>query len=161
MTNIITPIATIEKIFKSETSHIVRGAVSDRCRVNIHGHSYIYHIEIEGPIEENGMVLDFIELKPIGQFIDKFDHANIFWSEEKRDIVEFFKSNFERVLVMKKNCTAENMARLVFKFVSDWVKTLGRNDIKVKKVKIFETTTGSSTARECDENDVFTYEFSK
>ena len=37
----------IEKTFKSETSHIVRNAVSERCAHSEHGHSYEYQVVIE------------------------------------------------------------------------------------------------------------------
>jgi len=141
----------IRKIFKTETAHIVRNAASLRCRYNIHGHSYIFEVFIEGPVnEKTGMVIDFTELKWIGKFIDQFDHATVFWSEEKPEIIVFFEEQFERVVIMKKNPTAENMASLVHKYVTDHITT---KDCYCSKVKVHETTTGCAIANNSNDND--------
>lgn len=148
------PKAVIEKIMKSETAHIVKNAASTRCRFSVHGHSYIWEIGLEGDISPNtGMVLDFKELKPIKDFVDDFDHAMVFASEEDVEVIEFFYSKFERVLVMQKNCTAENMARALFKVASDFVKQQG-NNIWVSYARVRETATGSAVAYACDDDDM-------
>lgn len=141
---------TIKKQYETETCHIVRNASSIRCKNSMHGHSYKWFISIYGPVKDNGMVIDFIDLKPVKDFIDQFDHSTVFWDKEDYKIVEFFKKHFERVLVMKKNCTAENMATLVHKFVTDW---LSNNDYSVT-VEVFETRTGSAIAINHDVNDI-------
>lgn len=146
----------ISKKFITETSHIVREAVSLRCRNSIHGHSYLWIVSIEGELNGAGMVLDFKELSPVKQFIDLFDHASVFWSKEDSEIVDFFKCHFDRVLVMKKNPTAENMARLVFCSAQDWF-IAKKLDVKVAQVDVWETATGCGIANECDENDILIY----
>ncbi|HND76050.1 MAG TPA: 6-carboxytetrahydropterin synthase, partial [bacterium] len=43
---------------------------------NIHGHSYILWVEIEGQPQENGMLLDYAEIKRIVKpMIDTLDHG--------------------------------------------------------------------------------------
>ena len=146
---------TIIKRYESETAHIVRNAVSDRCKYNIHGHSYIWEVELLGEIQQKtGMVLDFKQLEPIKLFIDKFDHSTVFWLGEDPAIIDFFKQNFQRVLVMQKNCTAENMARLVFEFTKTWLLNFFP-DVKILTVRVWETRTGSSITNESDPNDRF------
>src|SRR5213592_3496715 len=46
------------------------------CR-NLHGHSYRLEITVEGPVGEQGMVVDFSELKTVVQrmVIDRYDHT--------------------------------------------------------------------------------------
>jgi len=151
----------IKKKFTTETSHIVRGAVSERCLYNIHGHSYKWFVAIEGNIQDNGMVLDFKELQPIKEFIDLFDHATVFWRKEEQEIIDFFMQKFHRVHIMYKNTTAENMARLVFKFTQDWLDSLPKAasppyslNIKPSYVEVWETETGCAIASECDSNDI-------
>lgn len=150
----------ILKTFETETAHIVRDAVSERCKYNVHGHSYRWEVSITSGhfVQPNGMVLDFKELKPIKEFIDLFDHATVFWSEEDFKIIDFFRDNFKRVLVMEKNTTAENMARLLFKFTSNWlhVNYNGR-EIFVDHVGVWETRTGCGIAEEFDERDILVY----
>ena len=145
----------IEKIMKSETAHIVRNAASERCRFNVHGHSYVWEIALEGPINAStGMVVDFKELKPIKDFVDDFDHAMVFSSEETEEVLKFFYSNFQRVLVMQKNCTAENMARALFKFARDFIAREYGGQLKVAYARVRETATGAAVAYDCDEQDV-------
>lgn len=146
---------TIEKTMRTETAHIVREAVSTRCRFNIHGHSYKWVVSITGPIQENGMVLDFKELKPIKDFVDLFDHSTVFWSKEDPEIIDFFDEHFQRVLVMQKNPTAENMARLLHKVTIDWAKNNPEIDYEnyLVETKVWETDTGAAISTEHDEND--------
>lgn len=150
-------IGSIVKELETETAHIVRNAVSERCKFNLHGHSYKWEIAITGEIKKTtGMVLDFKELADIKNAIDRFDHATVFWSEEDPNIITFFQKNFRRVLVMKKNVTAENMARFAHKCVSDWLGFRGHCEY----VRVWETRTGSAIASDHDDDDILvsTYE---
>ena len=155
----------IEKTFKSETSHIVRNAVSERCAHSEHGHSYEYQVVIEGSVnDDTGMVLDFKELKPIKEFIDKFDHASVLWDREPKEFKDFFLKEFRRVIIMKKNCTAECMASLIHKFTQDWLDArfrmtnkYGTIPYKCVEVRVHETETGCAIADASDENDICTY----
>ena len=146
----------IIKTFKTETAHIVRGAVSERCKYNVHGHSYVWEVGIEGPVKTNGMVLDFKELQPIKEFIDKFDHAMVLWNSEDKDFINFFMTNCKRVLVMYENTTAENMAALVFKYTRDWLYKC-HPEYKCVAVKVHETATGCAKANSCREEDILVY----
>ena len=68
--------------------------------------------------------MDFIELKPIKDFLDMFDHSAVLWEQEPiQDINTFFLDNFRRVVTMKKNPTAENMSALLAKYVLDLLNT--------------------------------------
>jgi len=148
----------IIKSFETETAHIVRNAVSRRCRFSVHGHSYKWEVTVSGNVNPiNGMVLDFIELKPIKEFIDKFDHAMVLWNEDNKEFIDFFLTNCERILIMKKNTTAENMAALVHNFTSQWLKTIDKNLICLE-VKVHETRTGCAVANFSDDDDVLVYE---
>ncbi len=143
----------IKKKFTSETSHIVRNAISTRCKFNIHGHSYKWYVYIKGDVgEETGMVLDFKELKPVKEFIDLFDHSTILWREESEEFRNFFLTECKRVLIMRKNTTAENMARVVLKFTQDWLDSIG-SKCKAHQVDVWETETGCAIANCFDESD--------
>ncbi len=144
---------TISKQFVTETAHIVREAVSERCKYNLHGHSYRWEVAIEGPVAANGMVLDFKELQPVREFIDQFDHATVFWSVESVDVVKFFTKNFKRVLVMNKNCTAENMASLLHAYVSQWLEAKYTKKYSVSYIKVWETEKACAIATSHSEDD--------
>lgn len=150
----------ITKEYETETAHIVRKAYSKRCAYNVHGHSYRWLVSIKGDtLDEAGMVIDFGNLKWIKEFVDKFDHTMVLWQNEESHIVDFFRDNFQRVIVMKKNCTAENMASLLYKFVSEGLaeRYPDRMDLGVASIKVFETRTGSANAFNCDDYDVISY----
>lgn len=144
------------KKLKTETAHIVRNAYSERCQFCIHGHSYLWEIYISGHInEETGMILDFKLLKNIKLFVDKFDHSMVFWSKENTEIIDFFMKNFGRVLVMDKNPTAENMARLVLKHSNEIIQREFGEKFSVSEVRCWETDTGCGIATKYDYNDNF------
>ena len=44
--------------------------------VNLHGHSYRMFLEVEGDLDENGLVIDFYDLKKIvNPIIEELDHS--------------------------------------------------------------------------------------
>jgi 6-pyruvoyltetrahydropterin/6-carboxytetrahydropterin synthase len=47
-----------------------------RCR-NLHGHGYRLEVTVEGPVDANGVVVDFDDLKVAVQreVVDRYDHA--------------------------------------------------------------------------------------
>ncbi len=49
-----------------------------RCR-ELHGHSYRLDVSVEGPLDANGVVLDFDTLKDVvrTQVIDQWDHRDL------------------------------------------------------------------------------------
>lgn len=143
----------IIKCYETETAHIVRGASSERCKFNVHGHSYKWEVEITGKINEAGMVIDFIDLKPIREFIDQFDHAMVLWSKEDPNFINFFKENCRRVVIMNKNTTAENMASLVFNYIKNWLFSTYQLHMCIR-VSVWETRTGCGVATDCDSEDI-------
>lgn len=150
----------ISKTFEVETAHIVRNAISERCKHNIHGHSYKIEVSIIGRInEETGMVLDFKELSEFKNFVDKFDHSTILWNLESDDIKSFFLHNFKRVIIMEKNCTAENMARLLFKKFSEILmcNDFSNENVCIHEVKVWETRNSCAIADEYDNMDNIYY----
>ena len=158
---------SIQKIFKSETAHITRNVFSSRSKFNIHGHSYKWIIGLDGDIDQsNGMLIDFKLLKPIKDFVDKFDHSTVLWSKEENSVKEFFKNNFKRVIIMVRNPTAENMARALFKKTDDWLKTDFKYDkskrtIFVSYAEVWETENSSARTSEADTFDIISFEESQ
>ena len=48
-----------------------------RCS-NLHGHNYKVRIEVSGPTDENGMVIDFDKIKKqVAPLISKIDHTHL------------------------------------------------------------------------------------
>lgn len=79
-----------------------------KCRF-LHGHNYVVDVSCRGPIQENGMVIDFSDLKRIVRSIlDIYDHA--FVLEDGDNILR--EVNQERIIYMTGPPTAENLASL-------------------------------------------------
>lgn len=80
---------------------------------NLHGHNYKIIITVEGPVKEDGMVMDFkvIKDKVKDRVLNKLDHSHL------NDTLE--------------NPSAENLAIYI------WDKL--KNEIPLKRIKIYET----------------------
>jgi len=77
---------------------------------NIHGHSYKLWVELEGVSDENGMVMDYGDMKRIVRpFIERLDHA--FLCDEQDEIMKSFLGTTPfKVLYVPFTSTAENIA---------------------------------------------------
>lgn len=99
--------------------------------VNFHGHTGKIEIEVEGPINENGMVIDFSELKnKVNEF--SFDHKHL------NDIV---CPNCNKVInegIMKENPTAENIVLLLKKLLDGVALPI---DVTLSRIRVWETPT--------------------
>lgn len=147
----------IRKLYETETAHRVLNADSIRCSQGPHGHSYKWEVEITGPINNHtGMVIDFGSLKPVKEMIDRFDHAYILWQKEDPEIIDFFKKHFKRLIIMRQNVTAENMARWAHQWVLLWLRSNYNINYQVE-VRVWETRTGSAIADYSTEDDDLVY----
>lgn len=110
----------ITKEFKFDSAHYLTN-YHGKCE-KMHGHTYKMHVTIEGKVQKDGMVYDFVELKKLVEknVISKLDHALL------NDVVE--------------NPSAENIA----------IWTWGQLEKKIKgahlyEVKVWETATSFAT----------------
>lgn len=103
----------IRKQFKFEGAHIVRNCTSQRCRENIHGHSYIVEVFITSDRLDNGyMVMDFCRLKQVKEFIESFDHSYSLWNRENQEFKDFIYRYNKRVVEIPVSPSAEGYALL-------------------------------------------------
>ncbi len=85
-----------------------------KCR-HLHGHNGRAVISLEAPgLDETGMLVDFSEIKRHVQlWIDEnLDHNFLLCQDDP--ILPLLRERGERVFVMDRNPTAENIARLIF-----------------------------------------------
>ena len=80
----------VAKHFKWEAAHRIPWH-GGKCK-HLHGHSYKMIVEFEGELNENGIVIDFNDLKAIVKpHIDLIDHTTII-SEHDTELKEVFDS---------------------------------------------------------------------
>jgi len=103
----------ISKTFRFEAAHKLVGYDGD-C-ANLHGHSYVLEVCVKDEVSNNGMVMDFKELKNIvsAQVIDILDH-------------QYLNDMFG-------NPTAENILIWIIRKLQPQIPTICR-------VKLWETT---------------------
>lgn len=110
-------VVSITKEFKFSAGHFVPDH-PERCKY-IHGHEYTLFVTLTGPIQENGMVMDFKALGDIVNcIIDPYDHG-------------FLNDYYEMP-------TAEVMACHIRKLVND--KLTEMSDVRCTEVKLYETS---------------------
>jgi len=94
----------------------------------LHGHTYRLQVSVAGPLRENGMIIDFCELKRLVKetILDRYDHRLLNELDEFRD----------------KPATAENMVLSIF---GQLAPRLQQEGLKLTAVTVFETPTSSAT----------------
>src|SRR5665648_690426 len=131
----------IRKRFRFEGAHIVRNCTSQRCRENIHGHSYELEVFLKSDKLDNGfMVMDFVLLNTVAEFIHSFDHSYTLWDKEADEVKEAIYRINTRVAEIPVSPSAEGYALLLF-FVINCIilKTKfvnGEGNVKLHAVRV-------------------------
>ena len=115
----------VTKEFTFDAAHRLE-SYHGKCE-ELHGHTYRLSISVIGELDNEGMVIDFLELKALVKeyVLSRLDHKYL------NEVIG--------------QPTAENIARWVF----DTVKPLIDSDKrKLHEVKVWETATSSATYRE-------------
>ena len=88
---------SIKKEFSFAASHMLEGLSKEHPCSRLHGHNYIIEVELRRDyLDDKGFVVDYRDLQPIKDFIDKhYDHNHL------NHFLEF-------------NPTAENIARHLY-----------------------------------------------
>lgn len=141
----------IRKKFRFEGAHIVRNCTSQRCRENIHGHSYEVEVFLKSDHLDNGfMVMDFVLLHNVGEFIHSFDHAFTLWDKEIDDVKEAIYRINVRVAEIPVSPSAEGYALLFFFVINHIIASAklvnGEKNVKLHAVRVHETQSGYAEA---------------
>lgn len=138
----------IRKLFKFENAHIVRNCSTQRCRENIHGHSYKIEVLLESNYLDNGqMVYDFGLTKLyIKDIIDSFDHGITIWDKDDSDYIKNMKKFSERWITLPVSPSAEQFSRVIYllveKVLQSTIMKNGERNITLNSIIVHETETG-------------------
>ena len=128
--------ATIAKDFHWEMGHRLPFH-GGGCQ-NVHGHSYRMRVVVEGDLDENGMVIDYFDLKDvIDPIVDRVDHAFMV-DESDAQMREFFDANPLRHVVVPFPTTAENITRWFLEQIVDRLRNypnVGRISVRVHETE--------------------------
>ncbi len=117
-----------------------------QCR-HLHGHRYAIEITLTGEIirtagaAEEGMVMDFSEVKAIAQqkLVDVWDHAFLVYAGDKT-VVDFLRSLPDHKTV-ELDCvpTAENLAAEAFRILDPAYRDTFGNHLRLERIRLYET----------------------
>jgi len=132
----------ISKEFRWEMGH--RLPFHENLCKNMHGHSYSMVVEVEGEINENGMIIDFYDLsKAVKPIIDEFDHAFMCW-EKDTEVRKFLeKLNMKRVIV-DYHSTVENICSDFSRRITGQLGRIKGSKFKTVTVRVSETPNSSA-----------------
>lgn len=117
-----------------------------QCR-NLHGHRYAIEITLSGDIirqegvSENGMVMDFSDVKTIARLavVDVWDHAFLVYKND-HPVLSFLNSLPDhKTVIMNSVPTAENMAAEAFRILQAQYQDTYGNHLKLERVRLYET----------------------
>lgn len=137
-------IIRVTKTFTFDMAHALL-CYDGPCR-NIHGHTYTLSVTLRGkPITDkehpkNGMVIDFAYLKKLVNdlIISHYDHALVLNEEIDTNVVNAISSQFDKILLVKFQPTAEN---LVLEFKRLLVNEFNTDEMELIHLKLQETPT--------------------
>lgn len=105
----------LTKVFTFDAAHFLT-RYHGKCEA-LHGHTYRLEVTVEGPVNEDGMVMDFLELKTLvkSRVLSRVDHQNL-------------NDHFE-------NPSAELVAVWIWDQLNDGLP----EGVRLSAVKLFET----------------------
>ncbi|GHU01553.1 6-carboxytetrahydropterin synthase QueD [Betaproteobacteria bacterium] len=119
---------------------------ASQCR-HLHGHRYALEITLSGSIinaagkAENGMVMDFGEVKRIAEaeIIQPWDHAFIVWRSDLA-VVKFLAALPDhKTVILDTVPTVENLAATAFSILERAYRDTWHNALKLERVRLYET----------------------
>lgn len=124
----------ISKEFKWEMGHRLPFH-SGKCK-NLHGHTYKMRIEIDGELDQNGMVMDYYDVSEIiSPVIDELDHAFMV-NDDDTEVLSFLNKIDSKKVVVSFETTAENITLYLLQKVKEQIKS---ERIKKLKIRVYET----------------------
>lgn len=124
----------ISKEFKWEMGHRLPFH-SGKCK-NIHGHTYRMRVEIDGDLDENGMVMDYYDVSEIiSPIVDELDHS-FMAKEDDSEVIDFLNRLDSKKVVVPFETTAENITLFMLWKIKEQIKS---DRIKKLKIRVYET----------------------
>ena len=113
----------------------------------LHGHRYKAEICVSGNlvsesgVSEEGMVVDFADIKKISkEFIQKeLDHAFMVWEKDEELISFFNNSEGHKPVIVPFTPTAENVVAYIYLKLKDKFQDVYKTGLKLHSVKLWET----------------------
>jgi len=117
-----------------------------QCR-HLHGHRYAIEITLSGEVidaagqPENGMVMDFSEVKAIAKarVVDNWDHAFLAYAGDTAVATFLGSLPGHKTVLLDAVPTAENLARIAFAILAPAYQDVFGNQLRLERVRLYET----------------------
>lgn len=127
---------------------------NSQCR-HVHGHRYAIEITLSGQIiategvSEQGMVMDFSELKTIAQetVVKQWDHAFLVYRGDAVVVAFLATLPDHKTVVLDVVPTAENLAAIAFRMLDTAYIDRYANQLRLEQVRLYETPNNWADAR--------------
>ncbi|GAB3197694.1 6-pyruvoyltetrahydropterin/6-carboxytetrahydropterin synthase [Pontibacter aydingkolensis] len=107
----------VAKRFRWEGAHRLPWH-TDGCQ-NLHGHSYQLWVELSGPTGENGMLLDFKDIKKVlAPLVKAWDHA-VLVAETDTELLKAMELLKSKHYTLPYDTTSENICRYVISYLAE------------------------------------------
>ena len=135
----------IAKRFRWEGAH--RLPWHDGLCKNLHGHSYTMFVEVEGELDERGLLMDFKDLKMcLAELVDAWDHGTLV-DQQDTVLLDVMRSKNWKHYVIPYDTTAENMCIYSAEYLIEHSgHVLREHRIHTVRVRISETETSYAEA---------------
>jgi 6-pyruvoyltetrahydropterin/6-carboxytetrahydropterin synthase len=133
---------TIRKLWRVEMAHQLFSSHTAACYETIHGHTYTIEVFFTGPLNNDGMVIDFGALDKVKAEVMKWDHALLMPIQFPVKYLDTLRKYNKKIVIAPCNPTAEWMAWWLLQRIREIpaVATL------VSSVRVHETLTGYAEA---------------
>lgn len=126
---------TISKQFRWEMGH--RLPFHNGLCKNIHGHSYQADVVLTGDLDEQGMVMDYFDMKELIQpMIDELDHSFL-CDKSDAAVRAFLEETKMKHVIVDFFTTAENIASMLLEHVVNNLPQVNR--IQNVRIRVYET----------------------
>ena len=119
---------------------------NSQCR-HLHGHRYAIEITLSGQViategvSEQGMVMDFSEVKTIAQniLVNQWDHAFLVYQGDAAVVAFLATLQDHKTVILDEVPTAENLAALAFRILDTAYVDRYGNQLKLERIRLYET----------------------
>lgn len=121
---------------------------------NIHGHTYKLEVTVTSKELQDGMIVDFYELKNLLNLyvVSKFDHAVIINQKSDcgidQDFEEMIYKHGMKYVNIDDRTTSENIAIYIYKILTE-VFEVGEYPFELVNVRLYETDTSWTDVKSC------------
>lgn len=143
---------TVTKEFTFDAAHHLTDYYG-KCE-HTHGHTYKLHVTLSGPVQKNGMVVDFVILKRVVKkhvldYLDHKDLNDLLPNPTAENIANWIWQKLENIeQLLTEELNDPNLGEEIKKYLQNYdgnIEKTGHTGIQLVKIQLWETATSFVT----------------